>query len=70
MTPIDWHSPLRCPHCDAEAGHPFSVQANTSHEVIVTVRCAACKHEWKLERKTPTLAPRRDQSQLPEDAAE
>ncbi len=55
MTPNDWHLPLRCPHCEAEGGHPFSVQSKSAKEVIVRVRCGACRHEWVLERETPTL---------------
>ncbi len=70
MNTTDWHLPLRCPHCDAEGGHPFSVQSNSSNEVIVTVRCDQCKREWKLERETPMLAPRRDQGVVPGDPAE
>jgi transposase-like protein len=60
MTPTNWHSPLRCPHCQSDAGHPFSVQSNSSNQVIVKVRCDLCMHEWTLERETPTLAPKRD----------
>jgi transposase-like protein len=56
MTPADWHVPLRCPHCEAEGGHPFCVQSKSAREVIVRVRCSACAHEWVLERETPTLA--------------
>jgi formate dehydrogenase maturation protein FdhE len=69
MTPTDWHSPLRCPRCEANAGHPFSVHSHTSKEVIVNVSCVVCKHEWKLVRETPTLAPKRD-GRLPDDAPE
>ena len=64
--PIDWHSPLRCPSCEADAGHPFSVQSKSAQEIVVTVRCGGCSHEWKLERETPTLAPRFD-PRLPAD---
>ena len=70
MTPIDWHSPLRCPSCKKGAGHPFSVQSSSSTGVIVTVRCSECSHEWKLERDTPNLAPKRDQRMWPDDAPE
>ena len=56
----DWHFPLRCTRCSAEAGHPFSVQSKCAKEVIVSVRCGACAHEWVLERATPTLAPEFD----------
>lgn len=69
MTPTNWHSPLRCPNCDADSGHPVSVQSNSSHEVAVNVRCEICAHEWTLERKTPTLAPNRDR-RLSDDAPE
>ena len=70
MTAIDFHSPLRCPRCDAEAGHPFSVQSRSPTEVIVTLRCDACKHEWTLERETPTLAPIRERWVTPDDLSE
>ena len=66
-TPTDWHSPLRCPRCESDAGLPFSVQSRSSSEVIVTVRCGACQHEWNLERETPTLASKRDQWVIPDD---
>jgi hypothetical protein len=59
--PIDWHSPLRCPRCKADAGHPFSVQSKSVSEIVVAVRCKECANEWKLERETPTLAPKFDQ---------
>ncbi|HEX6165031.1 MAG TPA: hypothetical protein VFZ31_16805 [Vicinamibacterales bacterium] len=58
--PIDWHSPLRCPHCKAEAGRPFSVQSKSASEITVVVRCSACAYEWKLERESPALAPKFD----------
>ena len=29
---IDWHSPLRCPHCKQDAGHPFS--GRSYHDVL------------------------------------
>jgi hypothetical protein len=70
MAPIDWHSPLRCPRCEADAGHACSVQSHSANEVIVTVRCSACAHEWKLERETPTLAPLRDRWMTPDDLPE
>ena len=57
MNTTDWRLPLRCPRCNAEGGHPFSVQSTTSNEVIVTVRCEICQHEWQLQRDTPTVAP-------------
>ena len=57
MTPADWHFPLRCTHCAAEAGHAFSVQTKSSTEVIVSVRCGACSHVWILKRETPALGP-------------
>ena len=70
MTPTDWHSPLRCPHCQADAGHPCSVHSHSTDEVIVRVRCRACAHEWQLERETPSLASKREQWVIPDDAAE
>lgn len=70
MAPIDWHSPLRCPRCEAEAGHPFNVQTKSPEEVLVTVRCAACAHEWKLERETPALAPTPERWLPPDDLPE
>jgi hypothetical protein len=53
--PIDWHSPLSCPRCETESGHPFYVQSKGSKEVVVRVRCGACAHEWLIERETPTF---------------
>jgi Transcription factor S-II (TFIIS) len=70
MNTTDWRLPLRCPRCDAEGGHPFSVQSNSASEVVVTVRCDSCENEWQLERETPTLAPPRDRGITPEDTAE
>ena len=70
MTAIDWRSPLRCPRCEAAAGQPCSVLADSSSEVLVTVRCGTCGHEWKLERETPPLSPRKMQWSTPEDASE
>ena len=69
MNPTNWHSPLRCPHCQSDAGHPFSVQSNSSNEVTVNVRCETCTHEWTLERETPSLSPKRVQ-RFPEDVTE
>lgn len=70
MTPTDWHYPMKCPGCKADAGRPFSVQSKSSTEVIVHVRCSACSHQWTLERDTPNLAPSVDQrhSHREEDA--
>ena len=59
--PVDWHSPLKCPHCRADAGHPFSVQSKSAREIVVAVRCGDCAYEWRLERETPALAPKFDQ---------
>lgn len=70
MKPTDWQSPLRCPQCDAEAGHPFRVDSHSASELIVTVRCGACAHEWKLEREAPTLASKREQWATPDDVTE
>lgn len=69
MNSTNWRSPLRCPHCRTDAGHPFSVQSNSSNEVIVNVRCETCAHEWKLERETPSFAPSRELA-LSDDAIE
>ena len=68
--PIDWHSPLRCPHCQADAGHPFSVQSKSAQEIVVAVRCRSCANEWRLERQTPTLAPKFDQRPADDNALE
>jgi hypothetical protein len=57
---IDWHSPLRCPRCHTHDGHPFSVQSKSVSEIVVAVRCRGCAHEWKLQRETPSLAPKFD----------
>ena len=70
MARIDWHSPLRCPRCEKEAGQPFSVLSSSPTGVVVTVRCGACAHEWKLERETANLAPKRDQWAWPDDGPE
>jgi hypothetical protein len=59
-TPADWHSPLKCPRCEAETGHPFSVESKSSQEVTVSVRCGACAHQWELVRETPTFALKTD----------
>ena len=56
MTPADWHFPLRCTRCGAEAGHAFSVTTTSANEVTVSIRCSACAHVWVLNRETPTLA--------------
>jgi hypothetical protein len=56
MTPADWHFPLRCTRCDAEAGHAFSVKTETATEVTVSIRCSACEYVWVVRRETPTLA--------------
>lgn len=58
--PIDWHSPLRCPYCNVEAGRPFSVQSTSATAITIVVRCGRCAHEWKLHRDSPTLAPKFD----------
>ena len=60
MTPTDWHAPLKCPMCQAEAARPYSVVSKTATEVMVNVRCAKCGHQWQLERETPNLAPKFD----------
>ena len=60
MNTTDWQQPIRCPRCNSEGGYPFSVQSTTSNAVIVTVRCDTCRHEWTLQRETPSLAPRRN----------
>ena len=65
--PVDWHSPLRCPLCRADAGHPFSVQSKSAREIVVAIRCRGCAHEWTLERETPTLAPKFDQRYCSDD---
>jgi hypothetical protein len=57
-SPTDWHFPLRCTRCGADAGHPFRVQSKSVTELVVSVRCGACHHEWVLDRETPTLAPK------------
>jgi len=44
------------------------VQSSSPKEVIVTVRCSACTHQWKLERETPSLAPIRDRRATLDDA--
>lgn len=62
MTTADWHFPLRCTRCNADAGHAFRVQTKSTKEVTVCVRCSACAHEWVLDRETPTLASIIDQS--------
>jgi hypothetical protein len=60
LTQNDWRQfPTPCPQCAGVTGIPISVQSRTSAEVIVTMRCQHCKHEWCIHRMTPMLRPDR-----------
>ena len=65
--PIDWHAPLRCPGCAADAGRPFMVRSKSVDEIAVMLRCANCGREWELARESPTLAPKFDPRPLADD---
>jgi len=60
MSRHDWHLPIRCPGCDAAKGVPFSVQSQNSCEVVVSLRCSRCGHEWIVRRATPLFVPKPD----------
>ena len=61
LTENDWRQfPMLCPQCAHASGVPVSVQSKSSDEVIVTIRCRECKHEWAIHRATPMLRPKSD----------
>jgi DNA-directed RNA polymerase subunit M/transcription elongation factor TFIIS len=62
LTQNDWRQfPTPCPSCAQVSGVPVSVQSKTSDEVIVTMRCRQCAHEWAIHRATPMLRQKPDQ---------
>lgn len=69
MAEIIWRFPMRCPKCEAEEGRAWRVDSKTSAEVIVRLRCAACAHEWTVERQTPLLVPQPPGKMPPENQA-
>jgi len=60
MSAHEWQLPIRCPQCDANSGVPFRVQSKTCGEVIVSLRCSRCSHEWVIRRATPAFMPKPD----------
>ena len=60
VIPVDWRSPFRCPRCQAQRGHPYSVLSKPQVAIVVNVRCRACANEWQLERDIAELAPKLD----------
>jgi hypothetical protein len=68
MAPNDWHLPMRCTECETDRGLPFRVQSKNSGEVLVSLRCSKCGHEWIVKRATPMFAPKPDRRQDPSSA--
>jgi hypothetical protein len=64
-TENEWHLPLRCPQCEGDGGIPFRVVSKTSGEVLVSLRCAKCTHEWLVHRGTPMFVPKPDRRRDP-----
>jgi hypothetical protein len=61
LTENDWQNfPMKCPDCAHASGVPISVQSKTSAEVIVTMKCRECEHQWSIERPTPMLRSKSD----------
>jgi predicted Zn finger-like uncharacterized protein len=68
MAPNEWHLPMQCPECETDRGLPFRVQSKTSGEMLVSLRCAQCAHEWTVHRRTPLFAPKPDRRRDPSSA--
>jgi hypothetical protein len=68
MSDIDWRVAQQCPNCSAAAGRPFHVQSVTSDEILVSLRCGSCAHQWTIERVTPVLIvwPKPDRRKQPQ----
>ena len=69
-TDSEWRSPMPCPECHVAGGRPRSVESKTSAEVVVSIRCAACGHEWRAERPTPYVIPGTARHTTPEEPAQ
>jgi hypothetical protein len=69
MAEIIWRFPMRCPKCAAEDGRPCRVESKTAAEVMVSLRCGTCAHEWTEHRQTPLLIPKPPTRLPPEDQA-
>lgn len=50
--------PVECPSCALLGGFPYRARTDMRRagRVHVDMRCHHCKHEWEIDRPSPSLA--------------
>jgi transposase-like protein len=52
MMTMDARHQFKCPSCQQGGGVPYRVVTQGPRQVVVSVRCSSCQHDWDVEQKT------------------